>query len=152
MSISIDKYLPEVTETTSIADVDLIYITGIATGDYKVFCKNLRGVLNPCLAISPRSYSSILLASGCAGNWYSNQTAIVSIFFKLPTAVSGLLVSFVVESAYYLTITPQAGDKIVSLAVDGQSIRSNALQDSIVLKATDNDWYVISKNGTWSAV
>lgn len=152
MPIVADKYLPNLTETTHISDADLLYFTGSATGDYKVLSQDLRKVLNPVLSVSSKSVSYPVTAADCVGKWFSNKTASGEIVFTLPAVASGLIVCFIVESYNYLKITPQAGDKIVSLAVDGQSIRSRTLRNSIILKATAYDWYVLTKTGTWSAV
>lgn len=147
-----DKYLPDITQATSINYVDLFYLTGSSAGDYKVYFQDLRKSLNPAYSTVTKSSDYSLSDSDCTGKWFSNKPASSTISFILPQASSGLIVGFIIEAFKYLLITPQAGDKIASIGIDGQSIRSNTLRDSIVLRATDDDWYVVSKNGTWSAV
>jgi hypothetical protein len=148
-----DKYLPNLTETDSLNDDDLLYVTGVSTGDFAVKSKNLRVVLKPLPPSVQKTLSYTVTAEDCDGRWFSNQGSLSSVEFSLPESADGLSICFLVSSAKNLVITPRLTDRIVNLAfMDGQSVRCKTVGASICLRSTDHNWYVTSNSGTWAAV
>lgn len=144
------KVLPNMTETTTVSDADLFYVVG---SDYKSTLQTLRNLMNPVSATIPKLVDYEIPANECDGRWFSNKGSIVTRTFTLPSIEDDLIVSFFVEDAHNLVVTPQSGDQIVQLTTSsGQSIESSTVGSSIVLKSTANNWYVIKINGTWGVV
>jgi len=150
MSVYINKYLPELADAISLSDLDLLYITGELTGDYKVTAQNARKILNPVLSITAKTSDYIVLSSDCIGNIFSNSGASSAVTFTLPSVEDGLFLSFVVQSAYDLIIIPQPTEQIIQITSSvGESISNDQLNNSIMLRSTINGWYVVKKYGSW---
>lgn len=146
-----DKYLPQLNELTSLEDDDLIYLS--AGSDYKAGMKATRSFLNPVYGTEGRIVSHAIPISSCYGQWYSNKGAFTQISFFLPVVQDGLYVGFVVETAVYLLVTPSPSDIIIGMTdYNGQSIKSNSIGSSIVLRATGHVWHVSRLVGTWVKV
>jgi hypothetical protein len=146
-----DKYLPQQKELLSLNDDDLFYLS--AGGDYKINLKYLRQYLNPVYSTDSRIVSYTVPIEGCYGNWYSNSGAFATISFGLPFVQDGLYAGFLVETAKNMLVTPRPADIIIGLTdYNGQSIRSNSVGSSIVLRATGNNWHVSRLVGTWIKV
>lgn len=148
-----DKYLPDLTLTTSLQDSDLIYVTGASENDYYVSCKNARKAFKPLVTSAGKVLSYTVLVTDCVGKWFSNRSAVSSVEFTLPFAADGLTVGFFVDAAKFVIVTPQLTDRIMYLtSMDGQSSRANSVGSSLFLRATDNNWYVVDVSGNWTAV
>jgi hypothetical protein len=148
MAESLNKFLPQLTETTSLSDLDIIYL--IEASDYKATLQNTRKTLNPLTQIINLTTNIELTTDDCIGQYYSNKYMSSNVEVTLPDVSDGLMVTFIVQEEYDLVITPQATDQIIHITSSvGESISSDTLNDTIMLRATDNGWYVIKKKGNW---
>jgi hypothetical protein len=148
-----DKYVPELQATTSLQDGDLVYVTGATANDYKVTCQNLRKTLRPLASSVAKTLSYTVTSGNCNGTWFSNNGAVSSVEFTLPSASDNLTVGFFVDAAKYVIVTPQLSDRIMYLtSMDGQSARTNVVGASLFIRATNNNWYVVCTSGNWTAV
>ncbi len=144
-----DKYLPHLKELTSLQDDDLFYI--VSDGDYKSYLKEMRKYFNPSYVTIPKTFSYNITVDESYGNWFSNEGAFAAISFKLPIISDGMYVCFVVQTAKNMLITPQASDLIMGFSTyGGQSIKSSTIGDTVVLRATSNNWHISRIFGSWS--
>jgi len=145
-----DKYLPELTELTTIADSDLFYIVG---SDYGSTTQDIRGLTNPCFFSAIKLINYGISAAECDGRWFTNKGSVAPIILTLPAVADNLIVAVYIETSKDVYITPQPTDSIAQITSgDGISIKANIIGSSIILRATSNDWFVIRKSGTWEEV
>ena len=144
-----DKYLPNIAEITAISDADLFYIVG---SDYGSTMQSIRGLMNPCRSSTIKLVNYSVQVSDCDGRFFTNRGAPGTITFTLPAVADNLIVSFYVGAHKNLVITPQAGEVIAQLTIAGQSLTSDTVGSSLVLRATDYAWFVMRKGGTWGIV
>jgi len=151
-----NRSIPELTENTSPALTDLVYL---AKKSYLGFYLDRRCLLSVLKSFSvfcrtiKKGSSYVVLSSDCDKRWVSNNGALVNITFILPATVVGAEIGFVVEEAHKITISPQSTDKIMPTGVtDGVSIQSSTQGSSIYLKGYVDGWLAVSETGTWAAV
>jgi hypothetical protein len=146
-----DKRLIQLNETTKLDDLDLVYSTGPVSSDAAITLKVLRDLVNPVETIVDKSVSYNVLPADCDGGWFSNKNAWTSVNFSLPEASDNLTIGFIVEESEQLIITPTVNDKVAFInTIDGDDIRSNTIGDSVFLRATNNDWYIVYLGGSWT--
>jgi hypothetical protein len=146
-----NKRLPQLTEATVLDDLDLLYSTGPVSTDAKVTLKDIRNLTHPVEAIVGKTISYTVTAADCDGGWFSNKNSWTSINFDLPPVADNLSIGFIVEENQQLIITPQSIDKISFIkTADGDDIRSNTIGNSVLLRSTKYDWYVVYLGGSWT--
>jgi len=106
------------------------------------------------ITINTRSSGTGTLVVADTQQIFSNVGAVSEVGFTLPSAASGIELSFVVENINGLKVFAQSNNKIYAgtvVGISGGYINSSGIGSTLTLLAVNTvDWFTMSQEGTWS--
>ena len=104
--------------------------------------------------VTAQATTPVTLTANDSGKAYTDEGSSAQIEFTLPTAVSGLEFTFLIQSVNGIKVIAASGDKIriagTESAVAG-NIAATTIGNVAKLKAiNDTEWFAVSTQGTWT--
>ncbi len=133
---------------------------GVGTGDSPTFVgltlsAPIVGQTQSVTASTAGSGAPNLLAATDSNKVYTNEGSTAQNYHTLPTAVAGLMFTFIVQDADGIRVTANTGDTIRignQVSASAGRIDSTTIGSAVILVAINaTEWVAISSVGTWTA-